>query len=162
MDESKFWAIIGLFDWRTSDPASVMAPAIAALSRFSTADIYAFHDILNEKLFNLDGVRFAEQLGTNRYVSNSPDRHFSVDSFLYARCCVVANGFKFYQAVLNDPKKMPKEYTFESLLYLPNEAWKAKTGRDDYNYFPEVWRETFSNSAGWPGIIPVKERLLTL
>ncbi len=161
MDEAQFWAIIALFDWKTPNSEAIMAPAIEALSRFSVDDIHSFHDILNEKLYNLDGQRFAEQLGSNRY-SNDSGHHFSVDSFLYARCCVVANGLSFYHSVLSDPSKMPKEYTFESLLYLPAEAWKMKTGRSDYDYFPEIWCETFSNPTGWPGMPPFKERLIGL
>jgi len=159
MDEAQFWAIIDLFDWRTRNSEAILSPAIKALSRLSDSDIKAFHNILNLKLYTLDGQRFAEHLGSNRYVQGE-NKHFSVDGFLYARCCVVANGKSFYEKVLNDPTKMPKEYTFESLLYLPAMAWKMKTGRDDYDYFPEVWSETFSNSGGWPGIVPLKDRLL--
>jgi hypothetical protein len=161
MDEDQFWVIIDLFDWRTRDSDAILAPAVEALSHFSTDDIHTFHNILNEKLYALDGQRFAEQLGSNRYSSES-DKHFSVDSFLYARCCVVANGKKFFDKVSNDPTKMPKEFTFESLLYLPALAWKTKTGRDDYDYYPEVWSETFSNPEGWPGIVTIKDRVLNL
>ena len=158
MDEAQFWAIIALFNWQTLNSAAILAPAVKALSEFSKENIQAFHDILNEKLYALDGRRYAEQLGSNKY---SPDnnKHFSVDSFLYSRCCVVANGKKFYETVLKNPAKMPKEYTFESLLYLPKEAWQLKTKRDNYDYYPEIWSETFSNSAGWDGIVPLKERL---
>jgi Protein of unknown function (DUF4240) len=158
MDDDQFWAIIDLFDWRTLDPDAIVAPAVEALSHFSTSDIYAFHDILNGKLYTLDDHRFAEQLGSNRY-SPRENKYFSADGFLYARCCVVANGKKFYETVLAQPSKMPKEFTFESLLYLPRNAWKLKTGRDDYDYFPKTWSETFSNPAGWPGVPTLKERL---
>ncbi|MFN0217062.1 MAG: DUF4240 domain-containing protein [Saprospiraceae bacterium] len=161
MDEAQFWAIINLLDWRTMNADSVISPAIEALSQFSKSDINAFHELLNEKLYTLDDRRFAEQLGSNRY---PPDegKNFSVDGFLYARCCVVANGKEFYEAVVADPTKMPKEYGFESLLYLPRQAWKLKTGQDDYDYFPKIWSETFSNPAGWPGMIPIKDRLVGL
>lgn len=159
MDEAQFWAIMDLLDWRTLDSEAILKPAVEALSQFSETDIHRFHDMLNEMLYALDGQRFAEQLGSNRYEEN---KHFSVDGFLYARCCVVANGKSFYETVLNDPTKMPKEYTFESLLYLPKMAWKLKTGRDDYHYFPAIWYETFSNPDGWQGITPLKERFSNL
>jgi len=161
MDEAQFWAIIDLLDWRTLKADSIMAPAIEALSHFSTENIHAFHEIMNEKLFSLDGHRFAEQLGSNHYPPTE-GKHFSADGFLYARCCVVANGEIFYESVLADPSKMPKEYGFESLLYLPNKAWQLKTGRDNYDYFPKTWSETFSNPTGWPGIISIKDRLTEL
>ncbi len=159
MDDAQFWAIIDLLDWQQEDHEQILAPAVEALSKFSRVDIQAFHDLLNEKLYTLDGQRFAEQLGDNRYTSDE-NKHFSVDSFLYSRCGVVANGQNFFETVLHNPSRIPKEFTFESLLYLPNEAWLLKTGNDDYDYFPEIWYETFSNPIGWPGITPLKERLL--
>lgn len=161
MNEAQFWAIIDLFDWKTRDSDAILAPAIKSLAQFTLKDIQTFHDILNEKLYALDARRFAEQLGSNRYTSDDSN-YFSVDSFLYARCCVVANGRIFYEKVLQNPTKMPKEYTFESLLYLPRKAWQLKTGRDSYDYFPETWSETFSNSDGWGGITPLKDRLTNL
>ena len=161
MNDACFWAIIDVLDWKTRDSTAILAPAIKALSQFSQNDIQVFHDILNEKLYALDGRRYAEQLGSNRYTTDS-NNPFSVDNFLYARCCVVANGKGFYQKVLENPAKMPKEYTFESLLYLPRKAWQLKTGQDNYAYFPEVWSETFSNPNGWEGITPMKDRILNL
>jgi hypothetical protein len=158
MNDAQFWAIIASFNWQTLNSDAILAPAVKALSAFSKENIQAFHDILNAKLYALDGRRYAEQLGSNKYVAGG-DNYFSVDSFLYSRCCVVANGKTFYETVLKNPAKMPKEYTFESLLYLPKEAFQMKTKRDNYDYYPEIWSETFSNSVGWDGIIPLKERL---
>ncbi|MCF8247227.1 MAG: DUF4240 domain-containing protein [Saprospiraceae bacterium] len=158
MDEAQFWAIIALLDWEQPNREDVLAPAVLALSEFDKADIFRFHDLLNEKLYALDGKRFAVQLGSNRYAPQA-GKYFSVDDFLYSRCAVVANGRAFYESVLQNPKRMPKEFTFESLLYLPERAWERTTGRDDYDYFPETWYETFSNPEGWDGIVPLKERL---
>lgn len=159
MDEDQFWAIIDQLDWNKEKSEDILRPAVQALSQFSESDIAAFDDILATKLYALDGQRFAEQLGSNRY-SEGGKRHFSVDSFLYSRCCVVANGREFYEKVLQDPSEMPKEYTFEPLLNLASKAHQLKTGKDDYDHLPEVWYETFSNPEGWPGITPLKERIL--
>ncbi len=158
MPESRFWEIMAMLDWNRADHAEVLKPATQALSKCSTAEITAFHDLLHEKLYALDGHAFAARLGSNRY-DETGKRSFSVDDFLYSRCAVVANGQAFFEAVLQNPRKMPKEYTFESLLYLPERAWELKTGRDDYSYSPDTWAETFSNPDGWPGITPLKERL---
>ena len=153
MDEDQFWAIISLFDWKKFERADIIAPAIVALSRLPEEDIYAFHDLLHQKLYDLDGRRFAVHQGSNRYAPEE-DKHFSVDDFLYSRCGVVANGQVFYESVVQNPSRMPKEFTFESILYLPEKAWRMKTGRDDYDYAPQTWCETFSNPEGWPGITP--------
>ena len=159
MNETRFWKIINQFDWKTTDTDKILAPAIKVLSQCSVNDIKKFHDILHQKLYSLDAQRFAEQLGSNRYAENMP---FSVDSFLYARCCVVANGENFYQTVLFTPSKMPKEYTFEALLYLPKEAYTSKTGKDNYNHFPETWCETFSNIEGWNSAMSLQDKILKL
>jgi len=71
-----------------------------------------------------------------------------VDNFLYARCCVVANGKAYYEQVLKNPEDMPKEVTFEALLRIPGEAYQKKTGKrlvfvTTYSY------ETYSNREGW-------------
>ena len=158
MNNAKFWKIINHLDWKTRDTDTILAPAILVLSQCSVNEIKVFHDILNEKLFALDARRFAEALGSNRYTENG---NFSVDSFLYARCCVVANGEKFYQTVLANPSKMPQEFTFEALLNLPNEAFLLKTGKNNYTHQPEIWCETFSNSEGWEGVMSLKDRIFT-
>jgi len=159
MDESQFWQIIQSLDWKQTENARVIAPAIEALSQYPIADIAAFDDLLSQKLYALDGQRYAEQTGDRAY-SNNPDQHFSVDGFLYARCCVVANGKEFYEKVLQDPTLMPKNYTFEPLLYLAEKDYRTQTGRNDYDHVPEVWSETFSNADGWPGRTTVKDRIL--
>ena len=160
MDEDQFWAIIDLLDWDKEKREDILRPAVQALSQFPESDIAAFDDILAAKRYALDGQRFAEQLGSNRY-SEEEGRHFSVDSFLCSRCCVVANGREFYEKVLQDPSEMPKEYTFEPLLNLAGKAHRLKTGKDEYDHLPEVWYETFSNPEGWPGVTPLKERIRT-
>jgi Protein of unknown function (DUF4240) len=161
MNETQFWAIIAVLNWKILDNDAIIAPAAEVLSHFSLDDIHVFHNILNEKLYALDGRRFAEQLGNNQYAPET-GHSFSADSFLYARCCVVANGQSFYERVLKQPMKMPKNYTFESLLYLPRQAWHLKTGQDNYNYYPPIWAETFSNEMGWDGIQSLQKRLFDL
>jgi hypothetical protein len=148
MNEEQFWAIIAKLDWtKGEDDDAILAPAMEALKPYSVADIHRFHDILAEKLYALDKQAFAEQMGEYRY---GGPHHFSVDSFLYARACVVANGKEFYESVLRDPSKMPKEYTFEALLYLAPAAFEQKTG-ETWDYVPKISYETFSNREGWGG-----------
>jgi hypothetical protein len=159
MNELRFWKIIAQLDWRTTDADRILLPAIVALSQCTQNEIKIFHDLLHEKLFALDARHFAEALGSNRYTEGGV---FSVDSFLYSRCCVVANGEQFFNCILASPSKMPKEYTFEALLSLPNQAWMLKTGKNTYNYTPDVWCETFSNSDGWQGIESLKDRILSI
>lgn len=148
MTESRFWEIIDLLDWtKGDDDDAILQPAVTALQDCSVADIFRFQDILAEQLFALDGQAFAEQIGTRSF---GGAQHFSVDTFLYARACVVANGQAFFHKVLENPSLMPKDFTFEPLLYLAGQAFEQRTGKE-WEYLPRVSYETFSNRNGWSG-----------
>jgi hypothetical protein len=64
-------------------------PAKATLALGAVRHIFEFADLVSEKLHALDGLHYALQIGEDAW---SHDKYFSVDNFLYARCCVVANG----------------------------------------------------------------------
>ncbi len=148
MNEGLFWRIIGKLDWNKSgDDNAVVAPAVAVLTQMSVKDILQFQDILAEKLHALDGEQYARQIGV--YAYKDAGKPFSTDLFLYARCCVVANGREFFEQVLTDPRKMPKDIEFEALLYVARLAYERKTG-EEYDYLTQIDFETFSNKAGWP------------
>jgi len=147
MSESEFWEIINALDWsqEKQGDAAVIAPAIDRLAALPIHSLYDFKNILAEKLYLLDTVRHAQNIGEEAWQA---DKYFSVDNFLYARCCVVANGKAYYEQVLKNPEDMPKEVTFEALLRIPGEAYQKKTGKrlvfvTTYSY------ETYSNREGW-------------
>ncbi|MCP4870190.1 MAG: DUF4240 domain-containing protein [Proteobacteria bacterium] len=55
MDEERFWDVIALFDWsKTGDDVAVTAPTLEALAAMGVEAIYAFDDLLAEKLHALD------------------------------------------------------------------------------------------------------------
>lgn len=110
-------------------------------------DIYKFADILAEKLYMLDGITYASNIGEDSY--KGKNEHFSVDYFLYVRCCVVANGKDYFNYVISNPDQMPKNGDFEPLLYLPMETFNKKTKTEDYDYITKFDYETFSNVDGW-------------
>lgn len=146
LSEQRFWDIISLLDWtKECKDEEVLAPAITELANGPVRHIYEFADILSEKLYQLDHRVYAENIGEDAY---QPDQYFSVDNFLYARSCVVANGKETYEKVLKTPTDMPKDITFEALLYLANEAYKRKTG-EEMKYIPAYPIETYSNKEGW-------------
>ncbi|MCU0346035.1 MAG: DUF4240 domain-containing protein [Saprospiraceae bacterium] len=153
MDEAAFWRIISLLDWGRKRSEGIIAPAVEALSLFSETSIAQFDQLLAEKLHALDGEKFALPLGWD----NKDGQHFSVDGFLYARCCAIANGKEFYEQVLNNPSKMPKEHSFEALLYIAEKAHRLKTASERYDFLPTVSYETFSNHEGWPRMSPLSD-----
>lgn len=146
LTEVQFWDMIALLDWsKEGDDDAVVEPLVAALAAGPIRQIYDFADILSQKLYALDGLKYAVQIGENAF---KPDNYFSVDVFLYARCCVVANGREYYEQVLQQPEKMPKDMDFEPLLYAAANAYERKTGRD-WDYVPPYNIETYANEEGW-------------
>jgi hypothetical protein len=147
LSEADFWDIIACFDWSDSeDDLMVTAKAAAILAEKTLRHIYEFQDLLAQKLFELDTKAHAQNAGENAWISKEED--FSADEFLYARCCVVANGKDFYQKVLQNPTLMPKDLTFEGVLKLAHRAYRLKTGKI-FRYVPNTNIETFSNQKGW-------------
>lgn len=146
MTEDEFWNIIALLDWtKEGNDGAVLQPAIEYLSTFPVSDIARFQDILSEKLHRLDGEQYARHTGDNAYGQGN---HFSADIFLYARCCVVANGRSFYEHVLAHPEDMPKDLDFEALLRLADQASLKKNGKH-LDHIPAYNYETGFNSQGW-------------
>ncbi len=146
LSERDFWKIISLLDWKmVGDDDNVLKPALTFLTEGSVRHIFDFADILSEKLYELDGKAYAQNIGEDSWTAT---QNFSSDNFLYARACVVANGEKLYQQVRFDPTLMPKDLTFEALIYLPSDAFEQKTGKS-YQYSPAFPIETYSNKKKW-------------
>ncbi len=148
MNDDVFWEVIEALDWdKTGEDDAVLEPAILMLASRKDQDILDFADILSEKLHLLDGEAFARSIGKDAY--KGPRTHFSRNCFLSARCCAIANGQEFYNEVLEDPEKMPKDMEFEALLRIPSKAYERKTGKK-LTYITKYSFETFANKSGWP------------
>lgn len=146
LSEEEFWEIIDLLDWKKRKVAKITALAINHLIKLSVKQIAAFDDILSEKLYQLDGQKYAENTGQNAY--QGADQPFSVDGFLYARCMAVTKGKVFFESIISDPTKMVKDDSFEPLLNLASQAFQKKTGKP-YEHIPAYIYETFANTNGW-------------
>jgi hypothetical protein len=146
MGEDEFWKIISMLNWKyTGNDEKICKKAKTFLMKKSNEDIMKFYDILSKKLYDLDGIQYARNIGEDSYEKN---QYFSVDNFLYARCVVVANGRDFYYRVLNNPSTMPKDMEFEALLYLADDAYKKKN-KKAFDYSSAFSYETFSNKVKW-------------
>lgn len=147
LTEEQFWELINLLDWeKLGANEAVIEPLVQQLSTLPVEAIQVFEDRLSEKLYLLDGENYAKNIGLSAY---QKDQNFSVDTFLYARCCVVSNGKKYYQTVLKAPRKMPKDLTFGALLRVASTAYFRKTGTR-FQYQSRYIYETFANASGWP------------
>ncbi len=83
--------------------------------------------LVSEKLFALDTVEHARHIGEFSYAEGG---YLSPDGFLYARCRAVAKGRTNYEKTLADPRAMPKDLDFETLLYLAPMAYEEATGEE--------------------------------
>ena len=147
MPEDVFWQIIDSLDWeQAGDDSLVIEPAVKALAEKKDKEILAFADMLSERLHDLDGESYAREIGKDSY--KGPDKRFSKNCFLSARCCVLANGREFHELVLEDPTQMPKDMEFEALLKIPSRAYERKTGKK-LSYVTKVSYETFTNKSLW-------------
>lgn len=145
LKEVEFWKIIDLLNWKKKKNEAIIAPAIKYLSTLPVGHIYNFQELLAQKLYQLDQQKYAEHIGQFSYKKGD---YFSVDHFLHVRACVIANGQETFEEVLNDPKEMFKDLTFESLLSVAASAYERKTGKI-FIYVPSFNFETYSNKDGW-------------
>lgn len=147
MTEATFWLIISLLNWNAAgDYEAIIEPAVVELSTRSEQEIFAFEEMLAMKLYALDTKAHAKEIGSGAYVDGEMYPH--LDTFLYSRCAVVANGRIMYTAVLANPKLSHKDIDFEGVLYISSTAYERKTGKE-FDYITKFSYETFSNEAGW-------------
>ena len=147
MTDNEFWSLIDLLDWdKTGDDEAVIEPLVNSLSQKSEQEIFAFEEVLSEKLYKLDSETYAVK--RNIFGFKKKNEYISADDFLYSRCTVVANGPEFYDEVIDNPKRFPHDLDFEILLVVSLLAFTRKTGKE-WDYVPKVNYETFSNKDDW-------------
>ena len=144
MSDDEFWKLIALIDREQlagGDEDVAIEPLASALASRPEDDLRGFEDVLAQKLYALDGQRFAQEAGN----SGGSD-----DAFLYARCWVVGAGKEHYHRVLATPRLMPKSLDewLEPLLYVASNAYEKATGEEWDHETPVSW-ETGSNEAEW-------------
>ncbi len=146
MPDDEFWSIISTLDWTKDNINEVIEPAVHYLAKLPVKKIKAFENSLSKKLYQLDGLEYAKNMGENSY--KGEDQPFSSDLFLYARCAVIGEGKNVFNRVLKQPKTMLKNQMFERLLSIASLAYKRKTGKQ-FDYIPAYIYETFANAEGW-------------
>ena len=146
LDDNQFWEIINKIDWTKQNDEGRVNAAIESLSKKKVSEIKQFQENLSYKLYQLDTKEHAKNIGEESY--KNEETHFSVDYFLYVRCCVIANGKEVFESTLNNPKQMPKDLDFEPLLYLAEQAYEKRMNKE-LEYDTGCDYETFSNIRGW-------------
>src|SRR5437762_1267274 len=125
MTEQQFWELMSLVDWKKlGNDDAVLRPLVKALVKLPENEIFAFDDLLAEKLHALDTEAHARHMGEQSY--KGPGEFFSVDEFLYTRCAVVANGKECFEEIRADPNQFPEDAEFEAILYVASTAYGKK------------------------------------
>ena len=145
MYDLDFFRFTDMLDWsKQGDDDAVLEPLVTFLAKYGDNVIFAFEDKMTELLYALDTYDIAKpMIGEDGFLSS--------DGFLYARCTALINGKSYYSAILKGKKKLSDDMEFESILYVPVNAWIRAHQKNGENY-PHKTRlsyETFSNKAGW-------------
>ncbi|MFI3255217.1 MAG: DUF1963 domain-containing protein [Eubacteriales bacterium] len=134
-------------DWRTKgdgDSEKVLKPVVDYLASLDDIQIFQFGSQMTKLLYDLDTRKNFEE-----YVKVSG--HSSDDGFLYARCVALINGEKYYEDVKSGKNSKVWSMEFEALLYVPENAWGQKHGKDSSEcpHYCLISYETGSNQAMW-------------
>ncbi len=121
--EKEFWYIIGLLDWKfVGDDDRVIRHAIDYLSSRSILDIELFYKTLKDKLGVLDHLlKYKEVSSKDKAIMELMNKP---EAYLYTRYAVIANGKKYFEAVLENPIKIKENTTFFGLEQLCKIALK--------------------------------------
>lgn len=154
MNDERFWQLVDLFNWdEEGNDTKVIEPCVDALSALTDEDICGFQETLHNKLFQLDAETYARHIGRESY--RGQQEYFSKSWFLNVRCCAVANGEDLFEDIIDTPENMPKDLGFRAICRVAPEAYFKKTGQK-LTYSPTKSSETFSNRAGWPGMLETR------
>ncbi len=63
LEDEAFWHIISLLDWTKEYSNEVIEPAVRFLAQCPIKKIKAFENSLSEKLYLLDGLEYAKNMG---------------------------------------------------------------------------------------------------
>ena len=142
--ERFFTCIMDICDWdKLGDDEQVLMPLINHLSQLPDEEIFDFEDIMSELLYELD-TRKNYKTARKFYSHND-------DTFLYSRCVALVNGEVYYEKVKAGKIKDLWKNEFESILYVPREAWAKKHGKNmqDFPHISPQSYETGSNTEAW-------------
>lgn len=151
MTWADFWALTATLNGEATE-ANCRRLA-KELSRRPLPDIIGFAERHAEALYRLDQEKFGSLPVADMTDAKGEPFPQSGDSFLYARCAVVAAGRDVWESVFSDAGAFAPytstEYDGERLLYVPDEAYELATGKE-WDRATRYCFESFSNEDGWP------------
>ncbi|THA56027.1 DUF4240 domain-containing protein [Streptomyces sp. A0958] len=151
MTWADFWALIATLN---GEATQANCHRLAnELSHRPLPEIIGFAERHAEALYRLDQEKFGKLPVADMLDEDGAPFPQSGDSFLYARCAVVAAGRGVWESAFSDAAAFAPytstEYDGESLLYVPDEAYELATGKG-WDRTTRYCFESYSNRDGWP------------
>lgn len=135
-----FWQMIAEVDTNQADRERITASVVELLAAKSDAEIFLFDDLLSDHLRMLDTPALYE-VAKKGMAGTS-------DTFLYARCAVIARGKAFFDKVQETPALFLFNDDLEPLLTIAACAYEKKH-RKPYEHLPRSNYETRTNQEAW-------------
>ncbi len=146
LDENKYWTIIEKSFLSSSDYNAQRTKLLKELTQLNPKEIIGF-DLRTTKLLK---DSYTSEMWCAAYIMKGG---CSDDAFEYFRCWLISKGKDIYYKASKNPdalsdieKKLFFDYELEPFLYMPNEAFMLKTGKEIYDYRD---METFLKMEGY-------------
>jgi len=134
LDENKYWTIIEKSFLSSSDYNIQRTKLLKELTQLNPKEIIGF-DLRTTKLLK---DSYISEMWCAAYIMKGG---CSDDAFEYFRCWLISKGKDIYYKASKNPdalseieKKLFFDYELEPFLYMPNEAFMLKTGKEIYDY----------------------------
>lgn len=143
MNNDKFWELINDSKIKSENDTDIQIEIlVSTIAKLSEDEIYDFDRMFNR--YYVDS--YISELWAAAYIINGG---CSDDGFDYFRGWLILQGRKVYENALNDPQSLAEvinedeagEIEFEDILYVSSDAYKLKTGKDDF--YDKVEREEY-------------------
>ena len=152
MDANKFWELIEDSKKKSEgDPEKQIKILVSNIATLPEEEIYEFDRIFNTYYF----ASYTSELWAAAYIINGG---CSDDGFDYFRGWLIAQGREVYENALKDPQSLAEDISedeagdieLEDILSVSYDAYKLKTGKDDFydkvevSEYPEIelnWSE---------------------
>lgn len=134
IEESKYWEIINKSFLELDKYSYQRSAIINELMNLTPKEIVGF----NLRTSKLLKDSYSSELWCAAYIMKGG---CSDDGFEYFRCWLISKGKEVFYKAIKDPdslselkKKYFFDYELEEFLYLPNEAFLKKTGKEIYDF----------------------------
>ena len=137
LNEDLYWKIVFAALKKSPDQDKQEQTLVSQLQKLSPNEMVGFKLRTDKLLYDI----YNSEMWCAGYIINGG---CSDDGFEYFRCWVISRGKEVYynakstpDTLINQLSDEIEDYEFESFLYVANDAFKAKTGKDIYDFIDD-------------------------